>query len=91
MSPELAADILQSAIILVIKIVCVLAIPSLLTGLCISILQAATQINEQSLSTLPRLIITLLTFTVTSPWLIIEFNDYFIGLMNRVPFIISTT
>ena len=89
MTPDVAADLIKESIVLVIKVISVLAIPSLLAGLFVSIMQAATQINEQSLSTLPRLIITLLTFALTTQWIIQEINDFFLMLMNRLPTIIA--
>ncbi len=89
MSPDVASDLIRNAIILVVKIVCVLAIPGLIVGVFISIFQAATQINEQSLSILPRLIVTMITLAVITQWLIREIEDYFLQLMNRLPELIS--
>jgi len=56
---DVAADIVASGINVVILLVSVLVVPSLLVGLLVSVFQAVTQINEQTLSFLPRLIVTL--------------------------------
>ncbi|WP_281647154.1 flagellar biosynthetic protein FliQ [Parendozoicomonas sp. Alg238-R29] len=85
MEPDLAADLLTDALYLVTKIVAVLILPGLVTGLIISIFQAATQITEQTLSFLPRLLITLISMALASHWLIQELSDLFIRLYTSIP------
>lgn len=51
---DVAADIVASGIKVVILLVSVLVVPSLLVGLLVSVFQAVTQINEQTLSFLPK-------------------------------------
>jgi flagellar biosynthetic protein FliQ len=51
--------------------------------------QAATQINEQTLSFLPRLIVTLVTLMIAGPWLITKFMDLFNRLYSSVPTLIG--
>ena len=89
MTPEIAASLFGDALYLVIKMVMVLVLPSLLVGLVISTFQAATQINEQTLSFLPRLIMTLLSIMAAGPWLIRELMDFMTRLMTNVPNIIG--
>jgi flagellar biosynthetic protein FliQ len=69
---------------LVVVIVALLVIPSLLVGLVVSVLQAATQINEQTLSFLPRLLMTLLTIMAMGPWILSEFMDYFMRIFAAI-------
>jgi len=89
MTPDVAAGLFGDALFLVIKMVMVLVLPSLLVGLVISTFQAATQINEQTLSFLPRLIMTLLSIMIAGPWLIRELMDFMTRLMTNVPNIIG--
>jgi flagellar biosynthetic protein FliQ len=63
--------------------------PSLAVGLIVSMFQAATQINEQTLSFLPRLLITLSTIMVAGGWLITKFMDLFRGLIMQIPQLIG--
>ena len=56
-------------------LVIAIILPSLIVGLIISILQAATQINEQTLSFLPRLISIFLSILIFGPWIIRELLD----------------
>ena len=58
---------------LVVIMVAIVVVPSLLVGLVVSVFQAATQINEQTLSFLPRLLATLLAIMAAGPWMILIF------------------
>ncbi len=69
MSPEVVTDLMREGLFIAMIMVSVIIVPSLLVGLVVSVFQAATQINEQTLSFLPRLLITLMTLVVMGPWL----------------------
>ncbi len=60
MTTDIAGDIIAMGLHLVLMISIVAIVPSLLIGLLVSIFQATTQINEQTLSFLPRLVMTML-------------------------------
>jgi flagellar biosynthetic protein FliQ len=77
------------AMYLVILMVGVLVTPGLLLGVVIAIFQAATQVNEQTLSFLPKLIITLLMVLFTGSWLIQLLSDFFDRLFMNIPHIIG--
>ncbi|KEQ16337.1 flagellar biosynthesis protein FliQ [Endozoicomonas numazuensis] len=85
MTPEVVVDLLRQALYLVVLMVSVIILPSLLVGLIVSIFQAATQINEQTLSFLPRLLVTLLALGLGGHWLIREFMDLFVNLYTSIP------
>jgi flagellar biosynthetic protein FliQ len=76
MSPEVVIDLFAQALMLVIMMVCVLVVPGLLVGLVIATFQAATQINEQTLSFLPRLLVTLASIMMAGPWLLAKLTDF---------------
>lgn len=76
MTPDIAVDLLQQALQLVLVIVAVLVVPGLLVGLLVSLFQAATQINEQTLSFLPRLMVTLLALALSARWLVTQLMDF---------------
>ena len=69
---------------LVIVMVSVLIVPGLLIGLVISTFQAATQINEQTLSFLPRLIVTLAAIMIAGPWLLTKLTDFTNNLLMNI-------
>jgi flagellar biosynthetic protein FliP/flagellar biosynthetic protein FliQ len=89
MTQEVVLDLFGSAFFLTVIMVLVIVGPSLLVGLVVSTFQAATQINEQTLSFLPRLIVTLATIMMTGPWLVGQLTDLFERLMTDIPNIIG--
>ena len=75
MSPETVVEVFGQGLFLVVVLVVAIILPSLIVGLIISVFQAATQINEQTLSFLPRLIATLVSIMILGPWIIQELLD----------------
>ena len=64
-------------------------VPSLVVGLIVAMFQAATQINEQTLSFLPRLIVMLVTLIWSGPWLVRELMEYTQTLIQNIPYLIG--
>ena len=62
---------------------------ALLTGLLVSIFQAATQINEMTLSFIPKILAIVITGIALGPWMIGTFLDYTRGLFISLPEIIG--
>ncbi len=89
MTPEVAVDLFREALWLTTLIVAVLVVPSLLVGLLVAMFQAATQINEQTLSFLPRLLVMLVTLIVAGPWLVQKFMEYITTLYTNIPQLIG--
>ncbi len=89
MAPEVALQLFGNAFYLVMMMVLIIVGPSLIVGLVVSVFQAATQINEQTLSFLPRLLVTLATIMITGPWLLQQFLDLFTRLALQIPTLIS--
>jgi flagellar biosynthetic protein FliQ len=58
---------------------------SLVVGLVVSVLQAATQINEMTLSFIPKLLGTIAALIVAGPWMITFFVDYVRRLFESIP------
>ena len=89
MTPEVVVDLFRDALMLVIMLVSIMVVPSLLVGLVISVFQAATQINEQTLSFLPRLLTTISMLIVAGPWLLQQLLDFFHRLVTDIPLVIG--
>ncbi|GGM03003.1 flagellar biosynthesis protein FliQ [Pseudomonas asuensis] len=89
MTPEVAVDLFRQALWLTALLVGILIVPSLVVGLIVSMFQAATQINEQTLSFLPRLIVTLLTLIVLGPWLTRQLMEFMRNIIINVPMLIG--
>ncbi len=71
------------------KIALLLALPGLLTGmligLAVSIFQATTQINEMTLSFIPKIVGVVIIIILTMPWMLNEMIDYATYTMNLIP------
>ncbi|MGY8870811.1 flagellar biosynthesis protein FliQ [Neptunomonas japonica] len=89
MTPQIMLDVFGEAIWLVITLVLVIVVPSLLVGLLIAIFQAATQINEQTLSFLPRLMVILLIILLMGPWMVTKLTDQFHKIFESIPVMIG--
>lgn len=85
MAPEVFVEIFRSALWLVLVLVCAIIIPSLMIGLVVAIFQAATSINEQTLSFLPRLIVTLLALMFGAHWMTQSLMEFFFEMVERLP------
>jgi len=89
LTPEIALSLFADGLYLTILMVLVIVGPSLIVGLVVSMFQAATQINEQTLSFLPRLIVMLITIMVAGHWMVIRLSDLFNRLFNAIPQLIG--
>ncbi|AKN26505.1 flagellar biosynthesis protein FliQ [Stutzerimonas stutzeri] len=85
----MAVDLFREGLWMTAMIVGVLVVPSLLVGLVVAMFQAATQINEQTLSFLPRLLVMLLTLIWAGPWLVRELMEYTQNLVHNIPLLIG--
>lgn len=83
MTPDVAADLAADALRLVTLIVLVLITPGLLVGVLVSLFQAATQINEQTMSFLPRLLVTLLAIGMAGYWVSDKLMQYTVNIFQR--------
>lgn len=82
MTPELAVDICRKAIQTILMAAAPALIVALLVGLLISIFQAATQINEQTLTFVPKIVAVFLTILIFGSWLIKVLTIFTVGLFD---------
>ena len=85
----MAVDLIRDALWLTAVIVGLVVLPSLVVGLIVAMFQAATQINEQTLSFVPRLLVMLLTLIWAGPWLVRELMEYTQNLIQNIPLLIG--
>lgn len=89
MDPQVVLDLYGQAFLLIVIMVGSVMVPSLIVGLIVSVFQAATQINEQTLTFLPRLIVTILVIIYLGPWLLQKLVDFTSQLFIDIPLIIG--
>ncbi|MBS1190290.1 MAG: flagellar biosynthetic protein FliQ [Rhodocyclaceae bacterium] len=83
LTPEIAVDLVSESLHLVMLMVVLLIVPGLVMGLLVSLFQAATQINEQTLSFLPRLLVTLVVLSVSGHWMASSLMDFCVSVFQR--------
>jgi flagellar biosynthetic protein FliQ len=89
MNPQAVITIGQQALYVMLMIAAPMLIAALVVGLVVSILQAATQINEMTLSFIPKLIAMLAALVIAGPWMITFFVDYMRRLFESIPLAIG--
>ena len=89
MTPATVMEIGRGALEVALIVSAPMFIAALVTGLVISILQAATQINEQTLSFLPRLIVTLLAVILAGHWMTGYLMDYCVSVFKRAAVLVG--
>jgi flagellar biosynthetic protein FliQ len=89
MTPTTVIEIGRGALELTLLISAPLFIAALVTGLIISIFQAATQINEATLSFVPKLVAIFVTLILAGPWMITMMTDYMQRLYGSIPGVIG--
>lgn len=89
MTPGDVMTIAHHALTVVLLLLLVSLVPALVVGLLVSLFQAATQINEMTLSFIPKLLVTLGAFMVAGPWMLRLLVDYTRELIEQIPFLIG--
>ena len=85
MTAESVVTMGQQALTVMLLLAAPMLLTSLVVGLIVSVLQAATQINEMTLSFIPKLLGTIAALIVAGPWMITFFVDYVRRLFESIP------
>ena len=89
MTPDTIITIGEKAVQVTMLLMLMLLVPALIVGLLVSMFQAATQINEMTLSFIPKLIVTLVVMVVAGPWMLNLLTDYTLRLFHSIPSLIG--
>ena len=89
MTPDSVLDIGQRALEVTTVLGGVVLVPALLVGLLVAMFQAATQINEMTLSFIPKLLIVALVFMLAGPWMLRVIMSFSIDLIESIPELIG--
>jgi flagellar biosynthetic protein FliQ len=87
MSPESVMDIGRQAVYITIIVASPMLLTALSIGLVVSIFQAATQINEATLSFIPKLFGILAILAIVGPWMVTVMTDYMRQVFTNIPMI----
>ena len=89
MTPQTAIEIGQEALKLTALLVAPMLLSALAIGLLIGMLQAATQIQEMTLSFIPKLAVLGLALTLAAPWMLGLLMDFTERLFESVPYLVG--
>ena len=84
-TPEVVMDLTHRTLMVTSMIAAPMLLIALITGLVIGMLQAATQINEATLSFIPKLLLLVLTLFVAGPWILRVLIDFTRDLYASIP------
>jgi flagellar biosynthetic protein FliQ len=89
MTPDTVVAIVRQALEVAMLAAGPMLLASLLTGLLISVFQAATQINEMTLSFIPKVLVMFIVLVVTGPWTLQLLVDYIVRLIGSIPTLVG--
>jgi flagellar biosynthetic protein FliQ len=89
MSPETVVTVGRHALEMTLMLAAPLLLTALGVGLIVGIFQAATQINEATLSFIPKLLAVFATIVIAGPWMIGEMVDYIRQLFGSIPTLVG--
>ena len=82
-------DVFRQYIYVVIIGVSLLIVPGLIVGLIVALFQALTQVNEMTLSFLPKLLVMLVSIALLSPWMFSHLTEFTRKMVMDIPYIIQ--
>ena len=89
MSPELVLDVMGEGVLLIITLLLIILIPALIVGLAVSMFMAATSISEQTLTFIPKLLVTFAILLVAGPYMLNRLMEYMIQMYINIPMYLS--
>ena len=85
MTPEMVVTVGRNALEVTLMLAAPLLLTALGVGLIVGIFQAATQINEMTLSFIPKLLAMAAVLALTGPWMLRTLVEYTRGLIESIP------
>jgi flagellar biosynthetic protein FliQ len=89
MTPEMVTTIGQQALWVTMMLAAPMLLSALAVGLLVGMFQAATQINEMTMSFIPKLLVLVGALVVAGPWMLSIISNYTIQLIEQIPSLIS--
>jgi flagellar biosynthetic protein FliQ len=89
MSSTLAVELIRQALTVALLVSAPLLITSLAVGIFVSLIQAVTQIQEQTLTFIPKLVAMAVVFVILLPWTLAQLIQYLVGVLQSFPTLAS--
>ncbi len=87
MSAAMVIELIQRALLIGLMVSAPLLITALVSGVVVSLLQAVTQVQEQSLTFIPKLLTVALVLILTLPWMLRTLVEYLIESLRTIPMV----
>lgn len=84
MTFEYAIDLVRRSILLAMMVATPLLLVSLLVGVVVSLVQAVTQIQEQTLTFIPKIVAVGAVFLIALPWILTRLIEYLVGTIQNL-------
>lgn len=84
MTPDLAVNVARKAVETILLCAAPMLLSGMLVGLIVAILQAATQVNEQTLTFIPKIVAVFLTLLLFGPWIIKIMTTFTLGIFETL-------
>ena len=84
MTPDMAVNICRKAVQTVLLCAAPMLLAGMIIGLLVSVFQAATQINEQTLTFVPKIVAVFITLLIFAPWLIKVITVFTLGIFDTL-------
>ena len=89
MTPEAVMTLAHQAMYVGLVLAAPLLFVALIVGLLVSLFQAATQINESTLSFIPKLLAIAVTMVIAGPWMLTTMLDYLRQTLTSIPTLVN--
>lgn len=89
MSASLAAELILRAVHVCLLVAAPMLVSALVVGIGVSVIQAVTQIQEQTLTFIPKLLLVAVVFILTLPWVMSQLIQYLVGILRSLPTLVT--
>jgi flagellar biosynthetic protein FliQ len=89
MSVALAIEFTRSAVTLCLLVAGPLLLTALIVGVVVSLVQAVTQLQEQTLTFIPKLLAVGIMLVITLPWILVKLSEFLVSVIRSLPTVVS--
>jgi flagellar biosynthetic protein FliQ len=89
MSVALAIEFTRSAVTLCLLVAGPLLLTALVVGVVVSLVQAVTQLQEQTLTFIPKLLAVGMMLVITLPWILVKLSEFLVSVIRSLPTVVS--
>ncbi len=89
MSATLAIELIRRAVMLGLLVAGPLLVTALIVGVAVSLIQAITQLQEQTLTFIPKMLAVGAVLILTLPWLLMQLTEFLVRLLRSLPTVVA--